>query len=145
MNPLQVMLECALACLNVPYRWGGDNPVQGMDCSGFVQWVLKSVGLDPKGDQTAQGLCDHFDRTGSHTAPTLGALVFFGESMTKVTHVALCLNEWQMIEAGGGNSLTKTKSDAEALGACVRVRMITSRSDRVAIIKPSFSRVGLIK
>jgi peptidoglycan DL-endopeptidase CwlO len=31
--------------LGVPYRWGGESPSTGFDCSGFVQFVLSRVGV----------------------------------------------------------------------------------------------------
>jgi hypothetical protein len=43
--------------LNQPYRWGGDDPLQGFDCSGLVIEGLKAAGILPRdGDWTAQTL-----------------------------------------------------------------------------------------
>lgn len=29
----------------VVYKWGGSNPIEGFDCSGFTQWVYRGFGL----------------------------------------------------------------------------------------------------
>ena len=31
--------------LGIPYRWGGESPTTGFDCSGFVQFVFSRVGV----------------------------------------------------------------------------------------------------
>ena len=31
--------------LGIPYRWGGESPGTGFDCSGFVQYVFSRVGV----------------------------------------------------------------------------------------------------
>ncbi|HSE80173.1 MAG TPA: peptidoglycan-binding protein [Gaiellaceae bacterium] len=31
--------------LGIPYRWGGESPSTGFDCSGFVQFVFSRVGV----------------------------------------------------------------------------------------------------
>src|SRR4030042_825630 len=43
--------------LGLPYRWGGDDPIKGFDCSGLIVELLQGVGLLPHGtDLTASGL-----------------------------------------------------------------------------------------
>lgn len=123
--------------LGIPYRWGGANPLQGLDCSGLAQLALGYHGLDPAGDQTADALYRHLLKNGKVvTTATLGTLAFYGRA-ERATHVTVCLDDKRMIEAGGGDHTTTTLAAAAARGAYVRVSQITRRSDLVALIHPS--------
>lgn len=135
---MQFLLAYAMSFTGVPYKWGGSNPIDGMDCSGFVQEVLKAGGLDPSGDQTAQGLYDYFSKNGSQNKYGAGALAFFGESVLKITHVAFCVDETHCLEAGGGNHLILTKQDAAAQNAFIRLRPLKYRKDLQAVIMPYY-------
>lgn len=131
--------------LFTPYVFGGNNALTGIDCSGLVCELMKSCGELPAGDYSAQGLYDYFSSgRGEWNRPSLGALVFFGKSVTEITHVAMCLDQYSMVEAGGGGRDCLTKEDAAKRGAMVRIRLIDSRSDKVALIKPYFRRIGMI-
>jgi cell wall-associated NlpC family hydrolase len=145
MTPMDAFILTLTSNLGKPYRWGGDNPLTGFDCSGLVQWALKSTGMDPPGDQTAQALYDYFRDRGNHSPKSwAGTLVFYGKDHKSISHVAVMLNQYQVIEAGGGDALTKTEQDAAAKGACVRIRHLDARKDIIAKVKPDFSRVGLL-
>lgn len=145
MNPGQALTEYALSMLGVPYIWGGENRLTGVDCSGLVQLILRAGGVDPPGDQTAQALYDHFHRTsGVEGIPQWGALAFYGESVLKISHVAWCLNPYQMVHAAGGDSTCKTIEDAKKKGACVRIDLIDYRKDRVALIRPRYPKIGIV-
>lgn len=138
-------MSYALTFVGTPYMWGGNNKLTGLDCSGLVQEILRSAGEAPPGDLTAQGLFDHFSQgRGEWNRVQIGSLIWFGESTSKITHVAMALDQYRMIEAGGGSSRCLTVDDAKKCGAMVRVRPIASRKDRVAIIKPYFRGVGQI-
>lgn len=39
------LVKIAKSHLGVPYVWGGTSPVDGWDCSGYVQWVFKQAGI----------------------------------------------------------------------------------------------------
>lgn len=39
------IVKIAKAHLGVPYVWGGTSPVDGWDCSGYVQWVFGQAGI----------------------------------------------------------------------------------------------------
>lgn len=133
------LIDYAMTFVGTPYIWGGDEPLVGFDCSGFVQEVLSSIGADPPGDQTSQTLYNHFAHDGLIIdKPMQGSVVFFGRGEDMVTHVALCIDSHRMIEAGGGNRQCKNRQDAITYNAFVRVRPIKSRRDLVAIINPYY-------
>jgi cell wall-associated NlpC family hydrolase len=135
---VEVACWYAIQFAGLPYIWGGNNPLEGFDCSGFAQEILASMGLDPRGDQTAQGLYDHFsDEEEGQLCdePEAGCLAFYGKP-ERITHVAFCLNEYQMIEAGGGGPACVDAKSAAANNAYVRIRPILARKDLIACIYP---------
>lgn len=141
-SPSKALLrDYALSHLGLPYRWGGDDPLQGYDCSGLVVELLKSTGILPhKFDTTAQGLYNKYeaDRV---KVPQFGALAFYG-SKGKITHVSFCLSKTECIEAGGGGSRTKTPEDAAKHNAYIRIRPIKYRNDLVGYALPPYSWQG---
>lgn len=134
----EIFVQLCMQFLNIPYRWGGDDPIKGYDCSGLVQELLAMIGIDPKGDQTAQGLYDHFNSTSdvNKLNMTTGSLCFYGESTSKISHVGMILDDDYMIEAGGGGSKTNSLDDAAAQNAYIRIRPFTTRRDLVAVLTP---------
>jgi cell wall-associated NlpC family hydrolase len=141
---MNILIHYAMSFVGLPYRWGGDDSIDGFDCSGYVQEILAAAGIDPRGDQTAQALYDLLAPNSTHGGMGPGYLAFFGESVTKITHVAFCVDSYRMLEAGGGGSRTVTKQDAASQNAYVRMRLIKSRRDLVATLKPSYITIGVI-
>ena len=130
----ELMVDYAKSFIGTPYKWGGSG-AGGFDCSGFIQEVLSCVGLDPKGDQTAQNLYNYFINKGKGNGISKGSLLFWGKSNNKITHVSLAIDFWHHIEAGGGGRLTTNLKEAQRTGAMVRIRPITSRRDLFSAIK----------
>lgn len=110
--------------------------MEGYDCSGLVQDLLAMIGMDPKGDQTAQALFDYFKTRSDEGPRDLGTLVFYGPSPLKITHVGMMLDDQTMIEAGGGGSKTTTLQEAIRSNAFVRLRPFNYRPDIVGILNP---------
>lgn len=125
-------------CLYAPYVYGGNNPLQGMDCSGLVCWILKRFNLLKKEeDLSAAQLYNRFSKSSETIKnPKAGALLFFGKR--EITHVAIAITLTRMIEAGGGDQTTKNRAIATAQGAMVRRQMIAARSDLYAILMPNW-------
>lgn len=126
--------------LGKPYIWGAEGP-EAYDCSGFAQFALGLVNLDPAGDQTANGLYRYFSAAG-RSQPVgniddarLGDLVYFGTD-EGVIHIALAWGDGRMLEAGGGGHKTTSVAIAREQHAEVRIRSIGQRRDLVAILRP---------
>jgi len=128
------LIEYAKSFIGTPYIWGA-NGGGAFDCSGYVQEVLSFYGLDPKGDQTAQTLYNHFVKESNGSGIQKNSLLFFGRSVSNISHVGIAINANQFIEAGGGGSNCKTFEDARKYKAHVRIRPILNRRDLVAALK----------
>lgn len=138
--PIESLISYAKSFIGLPYIWGGSHPSQGYDCSGLVQEILASVGMDPKLDQTAQMLADYFLLNGVEVwEPKPGALAFYGKNKEHITHVAFCISPFLLIEAGGGDSTCTSVDKAIAKKAFVRIRPTGHRSDRVLILMPNYA------
>ena len=135
---MKSLIEYAKSFITVPYKWGGNSPIFGYDCSGFIQEVLKSVGLDPAGDQSAQALYDHLSKKSISKKASAGCIAFFGESVHRITHVALVINDTQMIEAGGGGAEVTGIHIADSKSAFIRIRLLSNRNDCCAILFPDY-------
>ncbi len=92
------IVETALRFLGIPYLWGGKTPY-GIDCSGLVQTVFKSCGINlPRdGYQQAEFFSNSLIRIDKIEH---GDLLFFGEK-NAVSHVAISTGELNFINARG--------------------------------------------
>lgn len=82
--------------VGIPYRWGGDNVVEGMDCSGFVRAVYNLCGVSiPRTSR------EQFKTGESITRNSLldGDLVFFGSSDENINHVGIYVGNGKFVHA----------------------------------------------
>ncbi len=124
----------AMQYVGVPYVWGGEHPAQGFDCSGFCQRVLRDAGVSLTKDRTANQLYHYLKTLGVSSGVQTDAILFFGSHDEAITHMAIALNDELMIEAGGGDSTTRTIAHAKQRDARVRIKPINSRSDLIRAI-----------
>jgi hypothetical protein len=85
--------------IGLPYVWGGTDPQKGVDCSGLVQCVYKSLGFDlPRvsADQARQGR-----PVASLAEAQPGDLIAWDNSSRNngVDHIAIYAGNGKMIEA----------------------------------------------
>jgi len=129
----------AMLFIGKPYAWGGDDPLIGFDCSGFVIEVLKSVGVLPRqGDWTANRLYHLFDKLNKGVRKEEvgeGCLVFWGRP-AKVTHVEYAINKDLCIGASGGGSHTDSLEVAIRQNAYIKVRPWRTRPDLYGYMDP---------
>ena len=129
---IEAMITYALLFVGVPYKYGGDNPLTGLDCSGLVLESMRGAGLNLP-DMRAQDLYNQMSKQETNLL-CRGCLLFFGKSAGQISHVAIALDNRRMIEAGGGDSTTVDLETAKKQNAFVRIRPI--RKDLVGVIMP---------
>jgi len=82
--------------VGIPYRWGGDNVVEGMDCSGFVRAVYNLCGLSiPRTSRDQFKAGDLVEKDDLKD----GDLVFFGSSADKINHVGIYVGGGKFVHA----------------------------------------------
>lgn len=132
----ELALKLAWQMWGQPYRWGGDDPVAGFDCSGMVVEILKSTGQLPRdGDWTAQSLFDLFKYQIVVVARS-GCLVFWGQDLKSITHIEMMIDDFRTIGASGGGSRTLTEQDAIRQNAYIKIRPLEGRKNPVSIVDP---------
>jgi hypothetical protein len=88
----QRAVDYARRLVGVPYRYGGDSPQSGFDCSGFVRFVYRHFGLElPHSSYADFGLGRRVDRRSLRP----GDLVFFDG----VGHVGMYIGGGRFIHA----------------------------------------------
>ena len=89
--------------IGVPYKWGGTSPQSGFDCSGFVQYIYGSQGVDlPRTSRQMAG-------AGVAVTPAVrslevGDLMLFAQN-GRINHVALYAGNGRILHSsssGGG-------------------------------------------
>lgn len=91
------VLMRAISLVGTPYRYGGDSPAGGFDCSGLVNYVYRDM-LDLRLPRTSHQLADW---QGPRIAPERLApadLVFFGDR-GEVSHVGIYVGEGRFVHA----------------------------------------------
>ncbi len=91
------VLMRAISLVGTPYRYGGNTPDGGFDCSGLVNYVYRDM-LDMRLPRTTRELAG---LQGPRIQPerlASGDLVFFGSSGS-VTHVGIYVGEGRFVHA----------------------------------------------
>ncbi len=87
----------ALAMIGVNYKFGGNNPDDGFDCSGLVGHVFRSVAglVLPRDSQAMSKVGDRVEKT--ELQP--GDLVFFNTRHRPYSHVGIYIGEQRFVHA----------------------------------------------
>lgn len=92
------LLDTAFKFLNAPYLWGG-RTLAGIDCSGFVQAVFKSIGIQLPRDASQQvAVGDVIDFA---EEARIGDVAFFENEEGRIVHTGIVCGHQQIIHASG--------------------------------------------
>lgn len=118
------IVELAMEYLGVPYRYGGASP-SGFDCSGFVYYLCKSVGISVPRTATSQWNAGYDKVSKSELQP--GDLVFFSSYAggSSIGHVGIYIGNNQFIHSSSPSSggviisgMDENYYSARYVGAC---------------------------
>jgi len=93
-SPGERAISIAQQYLGAPYRWGGNDPATGLDCSGLTRLVYGQLGVNLPRTSAQQATTGTAVTSLSAARP--GDLVFFG---SPVHHVGIYLGEGMMLDA----------------------------------------------
>jgi cell wall-associated NlpC family hydrolase len=100
----------ALRMVGKDYRWGGESPAGGFDCSGLIRWAYSQVGVDlPHNSHALYGI----GREVSQAELETGDVLFF----SGLGHVGLYLGGGLMVHAPySGKDVEITALDGSSYG-----------------------------
>lgn len=117
----------ARSLLGIHYRYGGNSPDTGFDCSGFVGHVFRhTLGIKLPRNSYAMS---HIGQAISTGDLRMGDLVFFNTQHSKFSHVGIYLGDDRFIHApsSGGGVRTENMREAYWKRHYDGARRITSR------------------
>lgn len=103
------MVQIATSTVGTPYKWGGDSPQKGFDCSGLMSYVYKNaLGMRIPRTTTKQ-------RDSSRTIPYQqlqpGDMLFF-KTGVKTNHVGVYIGNRKFVHApSSGKRVTVASMD----------------------------------
>ena len=99
------LLETIKSFINSPYLWGGKTK-NGVDCSGLVQSIFKTLNIILPRDSKEQSNFGVEIKEGYK----LGDLAFFGENANKISHVGILVDNETVVHAYGKVRMDKINS-----------------------------------
>ena len=100
LNPARAeILKAAYRSIGIDYRWGGNTPREGFDCSGLTKFTHKNVNLSIPRTALEQSKAS---RTINRQDLKPGDMIFFRTSGKKVNHVGIYVGDGKFIHAASG-------------------------------------------
>lgn len=107
-NRAQEILMNAMSLTGIKYKYGGNNPATGFDCSGFVRYVFSQAAnltLPP----TARAI-SQIGKTVKKDELQPGDLVFFNTLKSAFSHVGIYVGNNKFIHAPRAGSAVRVES-----------------------------------
>jgi len=108
------VLFCALGLVGTPYRWGGNTPDSGFDCSGLIKYVYNDAAGISLPRSTREMIVMSAPNVGKDKLQT-GDLLFFATSGgTQVSHAGIYVGEGRFVHAPATGGTVKLDSLSKA-------------------------------
>ena len=123
----EAIIKTGKRMIGNPYVWGGTS-VKGFDCSGFTQTVYKHHGIQLPRDanmQVKMGREVSMENDLQDLRPA--NLLFFGSSISRISHVGMYLGEGRYIHCSGLMRVNSFDPKADDYDAYLRGRLQTVR------------------
>ena len=137
-------LAFAKSMMGTPYKWGGETPAEGFDCSGLVQWAYGKAGISLPRVTDQQFVAPGGVRVGRDDLKP-GDLVFFRDSTGYVHHVGISLGGDRFV--GAPHTGAKVRIDslndaywAKEFAGGRRFDQVTGRARSDARVLPAVAR-----
>jgi cell wall-associated NlpC family hydrolase len=136
------LIERALGALGTRYRYGGNSPESGFDCSGFVRWIYQDIAAALPRSANALAQVDAPDIARDALQPA--DLLFFRINRKRsISHVGMYLGNGQFVHSpSSGGKVRVDSMDAPYWHA----RFVKARRwDRLmAPEKPAATQLGTL-
>ncbi len=107
---VQSVLRRAMTLIGTPYRWGGNSPDGGFDCSGLVGYVFRTaLGIELPRVSREMAVKADAELIKDRAALAAGDLVFFGRK-GRVDHVGIYVGDGQFLHAPSTGKDVRTDS-----------------------------------
>ena len=120
------VIPTAESYLGTPYRYGGDTPATGFDCSGFVRYVYAKNGVSLP--RTSRAMATSGTRLKpDFAALKAGDLVMFAEKGEAISHVAVYAGGDRIIHASSSAGRVRYDDLDSERGQWFKRRIVAAR------------------
>jgi cell wall-associated NlpC family hydrolase len=120
------VLPTAERYIGTPYKWGGESPRTGFDCSGYVQYVFARHGVKLPRTSRAQAYAG--DRVSlDFSSLRRGDLIMFASSGQPISHVAIYAGDKRIIHSSKSGSGVRYDNLTSSRGAWYRNNAVVAR------------------
>ena len=104
----------ALGLVGTPYRWGGNTPDSGFDCSGLIKYVYNDMAGISLPRTTREMIVMRGQNVGKDQLQTGDLLFFATNGGTQVSHAGIYVGEGRFVHAPATGGTVKLDSLSKA-------------------------------